>query len=115
MHLVKKAVELLQRKWPDDPDAQAFVVEVLNAAATPEEVKRARDLYQNDDEEIDDNALTSETDDGVWVSGWFWLPNPDDDYCMNLRKLAAMIAHSPAPRDLVPGVSPRGDGNEIIV
>jgi len=45
--------------------------------ATPEQIKQARKDYANDDVEIDDNAKTSETDDGVWVSAWVWLKNKE--------------------------------------
>lgn len=41
--------------------------------ATPEQIKRARDQYETDDVEIDDNAGISPSDDGVWVQAWVWL------------------------------------------
>lgn len=45
--------------------------------ATKEEIEQARAVYQNDDVQIDDDALTSHTDDGVWVQAWVWLPKED--------------------------------------
>ena len=53
--------------------------------ATPEEIKRARELYCNrgydgDDIEIDDDALVSRPEDanegGVWVQAWVWVTRP---------------------------------------
>lgn len=41
--------------------------------ATPKQIKQARNEYASDDIEIDDNAKTSETDEGVWVAAWVWL------------------------------------------
>lgn len=40
-------------------------------------VQRARDLYQNDDCEIDDVAAISEAKDegGTWVQAWVWVSN----------------------------------------
>lgn len=47
---------------------------------------RARALYANgsdDNIEIDDHALVSKCDNGVWVQAWVWVPdeqpgNPDE-------------------------------------
>jgi hypothetical protein len=36
-------------------------------------IEAARNIYQNDDIEIDDDAKLSETDDGAWVSAWVWV------------------------------------------
>ena len=50
--------------------------------ATPEQISAARELYalgSDDNIEIDDNALVSTADDGVWVQAWVWVPNPADD------------------------------------
>ena len=38
--------------------------------ATPEDIERARELYGSDTVNIDDDALVSEYDDGVWVQAW---------------------------------------------
>ena len=52
--------------------------------ATDEQIKAAKDLYQDDECEIDEGALTSEADTGVWVAAWVWLsdltcPRKKDD------------------------------------
>lgn len=37
-------------------------------------IERARDLYQNDDCEIDDNAKLSRNEEGgSWVQGWVYV------------------------------------------
>jgi hypothetical protein len=45
--------------------------------ATPTEIAKAREFYQNDDIEIDDNATVSRTDGGRWVSAWVWIADSD--------------------------------------
>ena len=41
-------------------------------------IQRARDLHEDDDHEIDDDAKTSRgVDPGAWVQGWFWVPDED--------------------------------------
>ena len=40
-------------------------------------IEKARVRYQydsDDDLEIDDEAETSEADDGTWVQAWVWVP-----------------------------------------
>ena len=40
-------------------------------------IEKARRRYQydsDDDVEIDDEAETSEADDGTWVQAWVWVP-----------------------------------------
>ena len=47
-----------------------------------EYIKKARAVYANpsdSDIEIDDQPLISDTDDGVWVSAWVWVPKPLED------------------------------------
>lgn len=46
--------------------------------STSAEKERARDEYGSDDVEIDDIALASRGDSGMWVAGWLWLANPED-------------------------------------
>lgn len=48
--------------------------------ATEEEIELARKKYQESeypDVEIDDDAGTSEGDEGTWVQAWVWLSNED--------------------------------------
>lgn len=48
--------------------------------ATPEQIEKARRMYETDDIQIDDNAKVSEDeasaypDAGVWVQAWVWIP-----------------------------------------
>ena len=42
--------------------------------ASPDQIAQARERY-DETAEIDDDALVSETDDGVWVSAWVFLPD----------------------------------------
>jgi hypothetical protein len=42
------------------------------------DVERARELYANDELEIDDNAIISQADDGCWVAAWVWVPVDSD-------------------------------------
>ena len=40
-------------------------------------IEKARRLYQwgsDDNIEIDDEAETSEADEGIWVQAWVWVP-----------------------------------------
>ena len=46
--------------------------------ATAEQIQRARDEYQTDDINIDDDANVSPTESGVWVQAWVWLHNEED-------------------------------------
>jgi hypothetical protein len=49
--------------------------------ATPDEIERAKDLYEkgSDAIEIDDVAMTSRGGDpGIWVGAWVWVPDKDD-------------------------------------
>jgi hypothetical protein len=49
--------------------------------ATPHEVKTAQEVYghyrDGNEIEVDDDAGTSEADDGTWVQAWLWLYNDD--------------------------------------
>lgn len=62
------------------PKGVRFVVAEpdLSTPATEEEIQAARDEYQNDDVEIDEGALASHADGGVWVAAWVWLG--DEEY-----------------------------------
>ncbi len=44
-----------------------------DAAADPSEIENARSTYGSDEIEIDDDALCSRADDGIWVQAWVWL------------------------------------------
>ena len=38
-------------------------------------IKQARERYQTEDIEIDDNAMVSNAEDGIWVAAWVWMPD----------------------------------------
>ena len=50
-----------------------------DSQADAEVIAKAKELYQNDDCEIDTGALTSEADNGIWVQAWVWIPNSETD------------------------------------
>ena len=39
----------------------------------------AREIWASENLEIDDGALISESDDGVWVAAWVWVPKEELD------------------------------------
>lgn len=41
--------------------------------ASPQEIRAAREGYASDDIDIDEPAIASRTDDGLWVQAWVWL------------------------------------------
>lgn len=42
-------------------------------------VERARQLYESDALEIDDNSRVSVTENGFWVQAWVWVPDATED------------------------------------
>lgn len=42
-------------------------------------IQEARELYQDDLLQIDNDAKLSETEDGTWVQAWVWVPDPEVD------------------------------------
>jgi hypothetical protein len=48
---------------------------VLDAAEQKRQqyITAARDLYQNDDIEVDDDAKLSENEHGAWVQAWVYV------------------------------------------
>lgn len=54
--------------------AQSAISDRDEGRASAEEIERARDLYGDDECEIDDDALTSRAPgEGLWVQAWVWL------------------------------------------
>lgn len=52
--------------------------ELREFSATPQEIEKAKDLYQTDEIEIDDfDVMTSPSDNGIWVSAWVWVSDKD--------------------------------------
>ena len=40
-----------------------------------EYIQQARERYQTEGIEIDDNAKLSHGEDGTWVAAWVWVPD----------------------------------------
>lgn len=57
-----------------DGDLVKLAADAFAATASPALIEKARDLYQDDDCEIDDDASTSESDAGTWVQAWVFVP-----------------------------------------
>lgn len=53
-------------------ELKAFLNDESNTA-TAEEIEEARAVFGGDDVVIDEGALVSRADEGVWVSGWLYL------------------------------------------
>ena len=66
---------------PDKETAElkAALEECRNAigerTAYAQEIEKAREEFANDELEIDDDPVTSVSDEGVWVSAWVWVPH----------------------------------------
>lgn len=60
-----------------DLSAARAAAQETHTPATAAEIQTARDLYQTDDVEIDDNAAVSRTDEGMWVAAWVWINNEE--------------------------------------
>jgi hypothetical protein len=58
---------------------------IKRVPATPEQIRAAREYYQTDDIEIDENAAQSRADEeaGQWVSAWVWV---SDEMIDDLKK-----------------------------
>lgn len=58
---------------------EAELVDDLQPAG-PELIEAARERYETDDIEIDDNAKAARGDDpGTWVQAWVWVPDVEGD------------------------------------
>ena len=56
-----------------------LIKEYKENRASPDEVASARELYADDLNEIDDDAMVSRSPDGdgLWVQGWLWIQLPE--------------------------------------
>jgi hypothetical protein len=41
--------------------------------------KKANELYADDEIEIDEDAIVSESEDGAFIEAWLWVPLADDE------------------------------------
>jgi hypothetical protein len=64
---------MLQENWDKALEA---VKEIRDNVACDALIELARETYQNDDREIDDDAGTSPTDEGSWVQAWVYVRKP---------------------------------------
>lgn len=78
------AAKAVMENWESGDLAEAVrklsdaVKEAEEARADTEEIQRARNLYGNDECEIDDDAQASRAPgEGVWVQAWVWLSEDD--------------------------------------
>jgi hypothetical protein len=46
--------------------------------ATPEEISEAQSEYTTDEINIDEGALASRGEGGLWVAAWVWLDRSDE-------------------------------------
>lgn len=60
----------LQTSWAD---ALKVVETIRENVAKPDLVSIARDIHVNSNIEVDDDAGTSEHDEGVWVQAWVYV------------------------------------------
>ena len=61
-------------------EAKATLKEAQTFKATPREIEVARNLYQTDEIEIDDEGVMTspcKEDRGRWVSAWVWVSDED--------------------------------------
>lgn len=47
--------------------------------ATDEEIQQARNQHMGSECEIDEPALASRGDGGVWVQAWVWISNEEEE------------------------------------
>lgn len=76
MELLKQAVRVLREGTESERALLANAIEAEWAESPL--IERARELHQDEDTEIDDNASTSEADGGTWVQAWVWVPNDEE-------------------------------------
>lgn len=58
----------------------------MTERASMSELKKARDLYDNDNVTVEPNSVISWTDDGYWVQAWVFVPSgPERDWLVEIR------------------------------
>lgn len=57
----------------------ATLLDDEDSFATEAEVQRARNRHMGSECEIDEPAMASRGDEGLWVQAWVWLPNEEED------------------------------------
>jgi hypothetical protein len=84
VHIHPDDFQTIARAVAGDAEALAAAPAILDkvraAQADDDLIEAARDLYQDDDCEIDDFGVSiSESASGTWVSAWVFVPNGDDE------------------------------------
>lgn len=79
-----EAAKLVVDRWENGNLAEAVrsLSEIVNdpeLLATDDELVRAQ-LFCNEDVNVDGFGYVSRAEDGVWVQGWVWVPNPEPEY-----------------------------------
>jgi len=79
-----EAAKLVVDRWENGNLAEAVraLAEIVNdpeLLATDDELVRAQ-LFCNEDVNVDGFGYVSRAEDGVWVQGWVWVPNPEPEY-----------------------------------
>jgi len=73
---VHEYVRNLEDGNPELPEALLLLDKAADSVASPGLRELANDLHGSDDIEIDDEGVgTSESDDGVFVQAWVWVPH----------------------------------------
>lgn len=80
MHLCHKAVDFIREVLATERlpmelrgKAERIVQDRADGLATTQEIEAARANYESDEINVDEGALTSRADDGVWVNAWVWI------------------------------------------
>lgn len=66
--------------------AMSFLTNVKERMADSDLREQAHDLYGTDEVEIDDEAATSEADNGTWVQAWVWVSNEEREEKIDPRQ-----------------------------
>lgn len=88
--------QLKAGELPPTQEAKPVCEEPERTPATAEQIRLAREGYDSTDCNIDDDALTSEGEDGTWIQAWVLLPDvngedeDDGEYCHGFEKMTAI-------------------------
>jgi len=63
--------------------------------ATDAEMDKAREMYQTDDIQIDENAEVSPSGDGTWIQAWVLIPGDTEFRCKGCDRPEAECSANP--------------------